>query len=248
MNQITISHNEKINSRCQIHFTLVELLIVIGLIAMLCSILLPALNKAKQSAKMISCASQMKQMGIATMEYTSDYESYIPMTYDPATDKFFAPSFGAWFYNLTPYLNVPTPSGGNRYLGHDWNGMKSACIFTCPADTFSYPNLTPISYAPPITVVYYQDVDANGLKVAKVNKVFNPSGKVWLNDTNHSTHGSMRHTHFNPWFNGNGTTDDTLGYRHNSGNNTLFFDMHTGWLNREDTRYSGTGIYNIYGN
>jgi len=59
-------------------FTLIELLVVIGIIAILASLLLPALSKAKDSSKMILCTNNLKQNGLMMSMYQGDFDSYFP--------------------------------------------------------------------------------------------------------------------------------------------------------------------------
>lgn len=87
-------------------FTLVELLVVVGIIALLISILLPSLNKARQQAIDLNCQSNLKQLASATLMYSVDYKGRFP--YQPAEyvfDPFNPNSAGNWAGGLLKYVN-----------------------------------------------------------------------------------------------------------------------------------------------
>jgi prepilin-type N-terminal cleavage/methylation domain-containing protein len=60
-------------------FTLIELLVVIAIIAILAAILFPVFAKAREKARQSSCLSNCKQLGLAIMQYTQDYDEMLPL-------------------------------------------------------------------------------------------------------------------------------------------------------------------------
>lgn len=99
------------------HFTLIELLVVIAIIAILAAMLLPALNKARDTAQAASCKNNLKQISSGVLQYVNTHDDYLTFIYDQVTGTRtghhqILPFLGASNKNLTdptinPVLNCP---------------------------------------------------------------------------------------------------------------------------------------------
>jgi prepilin-type N-terminal cleavage/methylation domain-containing protein len=97
-------------------FTLIELLVVISIIALLVSILLPALSGAREQAKIAVCSVQMKQLATAVYEYATDHKDLLPPPGPRASYFFPTDSDGNYF----AYFEYPwhQPNAGPTHLGY----------------------------------------------------------------------------------------------------------------------------------
>lgn len=102
-------------------FTIVELIVVISIIAILASLLLPALKQARDKAKQIGCVGNLKQLGVLTLGYIDDNDGYFPGRINAA-----AP----YFDQMEPYTNIP------RGTGEAPGEYSKAGIYFCPGDYY----------------------------------------------------------------------------------------------------------------
>ena len=96
-------------------FTLIELLVVIAIIAILAAILFPVFAKVREKARQTACLSNMKQIGLALMQYTGDYDEMTPQRHSNIPDPKWAPNDTTWRELIYPYV-------------------KSTGLFRCPSN------------------------------------------------------------------------------------------------------------------
>jgi prepilin-type N-terminal cleavage/methylation domain-containing protein/prepilin-type processing-associated H-X9-DG protein len=201
-------------------FTLIELLVVIAIIAILASMLLPALSKAQESAKMILCQSNMKQVNLCLLSYANDYQGLIPRAYADG-----APGDGYYSWNSLAYAYI-TP----KVLPLNGASVDEANMF-CPS----------AESAPYMFTTYALNIQAGGMGwswwngyIGRYCNIYNAKkpSQVFLvgeKGPNATLGGYCIARSYIPPALYQGDQQYSVGIRHNKGGNWLFFDSHVKW-------------------
>src|SRR5215510_8845481 len=112
-------------------FTLIELLVVIALIALLASLLIPALARVKAKARLAQCTSNLRQWGLAYRQYADDNQDCLPRRGQGVKPLEQIDRPEDWFNALPPYLKLPAYqqifTNGQRLIA------RSHSLFVCPS-------------------------------------------------------------------------------------------------------------------
>lgn len=198
-------------------FTLVELLIVVAVIGILVSLLLPALKSARDKAKEIGCANNLKQQSVGLLNYANDFNGWLPPTrVDTASCHYYF--WGNYIndnYLKSPGIFLcashPSPSEMSFWSGGEWEVGER----TKAGNTYGY-NLRPSDNYTPV------DWDVSVSLPYRLPSFKKPSESMIVSEARQDVQSSEN------WYvyNFAGTSNWSVAFNHRQGANALFIDGH----------------------
>ena len=215
-------------------FTLIELLVVIAIIAILASMLLPALASAKRKAQEIVCAANAKQIGAALNSYVMDEHDYFPpMSWTSLADNSWGSARTTWCQMLFPYLGLDYAT----HVDSAYVKIPASCVFKCPTQrNWTKWDCESCSYG--YNVMFFGEHNySSGFRPGKgINhsEIRQPSGQLTNIDTwyHRSTFDYQSLGNYQFWH------ISIIGFRHSKKANALYVDGH---VVAEKCEYIGTG-------
>ncbi|MFZ2653926.1 MAG: DUF1559 domain-containing protein [Victivallales bacterium] len=220
------------------YFTLIELLVVIAIIAILAAMLLPAMKMAKDQAKSIACAGNLKQIGLAAGMYVDDYGTFPPRYYIVPVVE--VANTVTHVQMLKPYLNLKfCLTLPERTVE---NVMKCSGPFICPTDEKRNIN---VSGQEPITPPRTSRDEARTsyaiyqyLGERKANQVVAPDRTIFLVDAEKQYYFRFLSGAFDSLYLPGMSLTWVASRRHSSGDNVLFAEGHVEYKKSTDFKLS----------